>query len=185
MLLCYDNGKEYSIDLLGAICLMVCAWKQVEPALIRRCFEHAGFSSESTVDADADYPCATLDEEGAEYCDRINALCAEEGESNTVGFAEYLNFESEEQTGNSDLESEITAVMNKRDDSDDSDDDTDEPPRAPALGEVIGSLNVIRSFVECHGGSTEMFHLVGQLESMTFGAANYRTRQTSISDYFQ
>lgn len=31
MLLCYDNGKEYSIDLLGAICLMVYAWKQVEP----------------------------------------------------------------------------------------------------------------------------------------------------------
>lgn len=153
--------------------------------LIRRCFEHAGFSSESTVDADADHPCTTtLDEEGAEYCDRINALCAED-ESNAVGFAEYINIESEEQTGYSDLESEITAGTNMRDDSDDSDDDTDEPPRAPALGEVIGSLNVIRSFVECRGGSSEMFRLFDQLESMTLGAANYRTRQTSISDYFQ
>lgn len=63
-------------------------------------------------------------------------------------------------------------------------DDNDEPPRAPAVGEVIQSLNVVRSFVECNGGDSEMLRLVSLLKNMTVGAANYRTRQSHIDDYF-
>lgn len=79
----------------------------------------------------------------------------------------------------SDLESEVTADATMHNDSD----YADEPSRAPALGEVIRLLNVIRSFVECHGRSSQMLRLVGQPENMTLGATNYRMRQTSISDY--
>ncbi|CAN7994845.1 unnamed protein product [Ixodes pacificus] len=93
-------------------------------------------------------------------------------------FTEYLNMEENEQTCYADLEREITDSVTAEIDDD------DEPPWAPALGEVIQSLNVVRSFVECNGGDSEMLRLVSPLENMTFGAANYRTRQSHIDDYF-
>nr|XP_054932244.1 tigger transposable element-derived protein 4-like [Dermacentor andersoni] len=131
MVLCYDNGKECSIDFLGAICHIVYPWKQVEPTLIMRRFEHAAFSKESTVDADACYSSCALDEKGAESCDHINVLCVEDSESGAVDFAEYLNFENGQQVCYSDFKSEATADATMCDDSDD--DDANEASPAPAL----------------------------------------------------
>ncbi|KAL3194660.1 hypothetical protein MRX96_046006 [Rhipicephalus microplus] len=44
ILLSYDNGKKYEIDLLGAVNLMAEAWRQLRPLVIANCFAHAGFS---------------------------------------------------------------------------------------------------------------------------------------------
>ena len=64
-----------SIDLLGAICLIVHIWKQVKGDVIRRYFEHVAFHKQrrgekDTCGAAADI--ARLDDEGEELCARVN-----------------------------------------------------------------------------------------------------------------
>ncbi|KAG0441596.1 hypothetical protein HPB47_015910, partial [Ixodes persulcatus] len=58
--------------------------------------------------------------------------------------------EENEQTCYADLESEITDRETAEIDDD------DEPPRAPALGEVIQSLNVVRSFIIAQGQTSDI-----------------------------
>ncbi|KAL1477446.1 hypothetical protein MTO96_035734 [Rhipicephalus appendiculatus] len=43
MLLAMDSGKTYTIDLLGAIHLLVHSWREVQPATIQNCFARAQF----------------------------------------------------------------------------------------------------------------------------------------------
>nr|XP_050025118.1 tigger transposable element-derived protein 4-like [Dermacentor andersoni] len=161
MLLCFDNGKEYSIDLLGATCVIVHAWRQVEPTLAMRCFEHDGFSKESTVNADTDYSRA-LDEEGAEYCDRINAPCAEIPNPVQLASPSIRTLKKIDKHATQIWSVKLPLMRPMCDHSDNG--GSNKPFRAPALGEVIESLNVIRSFVECYCGNSEMLHVVGQLE---------------------
>ncbi|XP_070395519.1 tigger transposable element-derived protein 4-like [Dermacentor albipictus] len=152
-LLCYDNGKQYSVDLLGAICLIKYAWKQVEGDMIRRCFMHAGFSKQqddSSEDA-SDANC-TLDDEGESLCARMTDFNEENGdESNGLTFVEYLSTELDVQTSYANLEGEIS----DNGPSNEGEGDV-EPTRAPALAAVVESLNVVRSFVECSGGNSEL-----------------------------
>ncbi|KAH6941762.1 hypothetical protein HPB50_023568 [Hyalomma asiaticum] len=43
ILLSYENGKGYEIDLLGAVHLLSSAWQQARAAAIANCFAHTGF----------------------------------------------------------------------------------------------------------------------------------------------
>lgn len=176
MLLCYDNGKEYAIDLLGAIWLIVHAWRQVEATVILRCFEHAGFVKEVATSTDCAVTCP-FDEEGETLC----ALHTEDGECSTIGFSDYSNIESTVPTCYTDLDSEIAARTT--DSATNAEDSDDEPARVPPLAEVINALCVARSFVECNGGEAEMLRLVDRLENMTFSATNYRKRQPRIEEF--
>ena len=54
MLLAYDCGKGYSIDLLGAINLLSRSWKELAARKIANCFAHAGFSRARVLDEPAD-----------------------------------------------------------------------------------------------------------------------------------
>lgn len=182
MLLCYDNGKEYNIDLLGGICLILHAWRQVEATVIRRCFEHAGFVKEEATSAEFAVTAVTcpFDEEGETLCARYEALHADE-ECTPIGFSEYANVECTVQTCYADIDSEIAA---RSTDSASNVDSDDEPSRAPPLADVIDALSVVRSFVECNGGEAEMLRLIDRLENMTFSAGNYRTRQSRMEEFF-
>ncbi|EEC19258.1 hypothetical protein IscW_ISCW013972 [Ixodes scapularis] len=52
--LCLDNEKRYSPDLLSMINMFTVAWKAVKPVSIAHCFKHAGFcASEEPVTDDA------------------------------------------------------------------------------------------------------------------------------------
>ncbi|KAH8018449.1 hypothetical protein HPB51_006395 [Rhipicephalus microplus] len=44
ILLSYDNGKKYEIDLWVEVNLMAVAWRQLCLMAIANCFAHAGFS---------------------------------------------------------------------------------------------------------------------------------------------
>ncbi|KAK8784520.1 hypothetical protein V5799_009115 [Amblyomma americanum] len=182
ILLCYDNSKQYSVDLLGAICLIVYAWKQVEGDMIRRCFMHAGFSKQQDVSPeDASDASCTLDDEGELLCARMTDFDEESGDgSNELTFADYLSAELDAQTSYADLEGEIC------DNGPSSEVEGDvEPARAPALAAVVESLNVVHSFVECSGGNSELLRTVSRLEDAAYGAANYRAKQSRIDDYFK
>ncbi|KAK8772621.1 hypothetical protein V5799_024135 [Amblyomma americanum] len=182
ILLCYDNGKQYSVDLLGAICLIVYAWKQVEGDMIRRCFMHAGFSKQQDDSPeDASDASCTLDDEGELLCARMTDFDEENGGgSNGLTFADYLSAELDVQTSYADLEGEIC------DNGPSSEGEGDvEPARAPALAAVVESLNVVRSFVECSGGNSGLLRTVSRLEDAAYGAANYRAKQSRIDDYFK
>ncbi|KAH7949801.1 hypothetical protein HPB49_015404 [Dermacentor silvarum] len=47
ILLSYENGKGYEIDILGAVHLPMGTCKHVLPLLIANCFNHAGFCREA------------------------------------------------------------------------------------------------------------------------------------------
>lgn len=130
MLLCYDNDNEYAIDLLGAICIAVHAYRQVEATIIRRGFEHAGFVNEVATTADCAVTCP-FDEEGETLCAQYEALHTEDGECCPIGFSDYLNIDSTVPTCYTDLDREIAARTT--DSANNVENSDDEPARAPPL----------------------------------------------------
>ncbi|KAK8779175.1 hypothetical protein V5799_019486 [Amblyomma americanum] len=181
ILLCYDNGKQYSVDLLGAICLTVYAWKQVEGEMIRRSFMRAGFSKQQDDSSeDASDGSCTLNDEGESLCARMTDFDEENsGGDNGLTFADYLSAELDVQTSYADLEGQICKGPSNEGEVD------VEPARTPALAAVVESLNVVRSFVECSGGNSELLRTVSRLEDAAYGAANYCAKQSRIDDYFK
>lgn len=176
VLLCYDSGKQYHIDLLGAICLIAFAWKELESKVIRRCFEHAGFRKQGGEDLDEDCSSSGLDDEGDSMCARIT----DSGDGEGLGFVEYSSVEAGVQTSYADVHEDVVDTGLDGDDGDDN-----EPARAPALASVVDAVNTFRSFVECSGGDSEMLSIVSRFENMALGAANYRNKQSNITDYFK
>lgn len=41
-LMCFDNGKTYSVNLFLTLGMLVDAWKAIQPSTIANCFRHAG-----------------------------------------------------------------------------------------------------------------------------------------------
>ncbi|KAK8782073.1 hypothetical protein V5799_016583 [Amblyomma americanum] len=182
ILLCYDNGKQYSLDLLGAICLIVYAWKWVEGEMIRCCFMHAGFSKQQDDSSkDASVGSCTLDDEGESLCARMTDSDEENGGGGKgLTFADYLSAKLDVQTSYPDLEGEIC----DNGPSNEGEGDV-EPARAPALAAAVESLNVVHSFVECSGSKSELLRILSRLEDAACGAANYCAKQSCIDDYFK
>ncbi|XP_037505778.1 tigger transposable element-derived protein 4-like [Rhipicephalus sanguineus] len=44
MVLCYDSGKSYAVDLRSAVGMLAESWKAVTQETLRNCFRHAGFT---------------------------------------------------------------------------------------------------------------------------------------------
>lgn len=95
-----------------------------------------------------------------------------------LGFAEFSNVEAGVQTLYADVYEEIAGLV-----GDEGDDN--EPTRARALAAVVDVMNTFCSFVVCGSGDCEMLSVLRRLENMALGAANYRTKQSNITDYFK
>lgn len=177
ILLCYDNGKQYSVDILGAICLIVYASKELKATTIRCCFKHAEFRKQHREDLDDACSSCCLDDEGDSMCARITDSRKED--DGRLGFAKYSNVEAHVQTMYADVEDEITDSVPVADDSNDN-----EFTQAPTLVAVIDSVTIVHSFIECSGGDFDMLRVMIQLENMPLGVANYRAKLSRIRDYF-
>ncbi|KAL3245004.1 hypothetical protein MRX96_018400 [Rhipicephalus microplus] len=164
VLLCYDNGKQYHIDLLGAKCLIAFAWMELEQKVIKRCFEHAGFCKQGGEDLDEDGSSSSLDDDGESMCARITDSSDGEG----LGFVEYSSVEAGVQRSYANVHEDVTESEQVGDDGDDN-----EPDRAPDLALVVDAVNTSRSFVLCSSGDSEMLSIVSRFENMALGVANY------------
>lgn len=55
MLVCMNSGKQYEVDLLGAVDILAHAWKEVKETTVYNCFCHEGFLvSRAAVTVDAE-----------------------------------------------------------------------------------------------------------------------------------
>ncbi|KAH8027407.1 hypothetical protein HPB51_005245 [Rhipicephalus microplus] len=88
VLLCYDDRKQYHIDLFGAICLIAFAWKELKPKVIKSCFERATFHKQGGEDLNEDCSSSSLHDEEDSMCAHIT----DSGEG--LGFVEYSSVEA-------------------------------------------------------------------------------------------
>ncbi|XP_064474064.1 tigger transposable element-derived protein 4-like [Ornithodoros turicata] len=187
MLLCYENGKDYEIDLLGAISLMAYSWKLLKSSVIEQCFRHAGFFSPDTA-LDSTEGVTSTDTGEDDDVSRLweqTTMQSPDGAANSEDFEsfdDYVRLDEKEETCATTTAEDI--ILSATDVNSGNDDGGDEPPRVPSFSEVLGAVGIVRGFVEANGAHSDMMDLLARLERTVTSEGSFRTRQTKISDFF-
>lgn len=180
ILLSYETGKGYEVDLLGAVHLIEHSWKQVMSVSIASCFRHAGFSrTPSPPETQATPEFNDCDE----LCEEVRRLtgCADNEVDGDVNFEEYALYERDVPvTGDMTDAEVIQAALGNVDDEEEG----DEPPREiPTSAETRNLLRLLRNKVECSGGEERLMRSLKVLEDALL-APNVNAKQTDIATFF-
>ncbi|KAH8040883.1 hypothetical protein HPB51_013053 [Rhipicephalus microplus] len=179
ILLSYDNGKKYEIDLLGAVNLMAEAWRQLRPLAIAHCFAHAGFSRASeSIEEDIGAEFSGCDE----LCNEMRKAtgCVSDTEDGEIAFEEYALYEADVPvTGMLSDDDIVEMAVNDADDHA----DEEEPREVRTTTETRNMLCLLRNKVECSGGDQRLMRCVEQLENAFLGP-NAKAKQASITQFF-
>nr|XP_050032048.1 tigger transposable element-derived protein 6-like [Dermacentor andersoni] len=139
MVLAMDSNKTYSIDLLGAIDLLIHSWMQVLPATMQNCFTQAKFvvheGGSDKVDEDTEHCVSLLAEileQQGDAAEQVNVETFRDVDDEVVTLPEFSD-------GN------IVADIAPRPASSKSDDDDGdvEVDNCPSLSDVVHALSIM------------------------------------------
>uniref|UniRef100_A0A2R5LAU9 Putative tick transposon n=1 Tax=Ornithodoros turicata TaxID=34597 RepID=A0A2R5LAU9_9ACAR len=125
MLLAMENGKTYSIDLLGAIHLLAFSWAQVESTTVQNCFRHAKFVCADNNSAAAN----TVEVEDSSCDDLLSEILERQGSAESVSFGAFRDVDNDVATSPGWSDADIIAAVAPTvppEDSQADDDDTEE-----------------------------------------------------------
>lgn len=178
VLLAFEDGKMYEIDLLGAVHLINEAWQQVHQASIMNCFVHAGFSSSTAVPEPAD-EFSGCDE----LCNDVMRLaCCGESGSEDLNFEDYALYDGDVPVSGEMSDTEIVESALGSDVPEAHVED-EQPREVPTSSETRRMLGLLRNKVEYSGGQERLMRCIKVLED-AFLLPDVKAKQTAITEFF-
>lgn len=188
ILLCLDNDKSYSVDLLGAIHILAAVWNSVKSQTIANCFRKCGFAEPSATEGSGDPQLHSAEDEN-----RLSSYdCAALPEG--VTFQSYVSVDDGVETSGPLTDADIIdAVCSSRlepeDCADLSDEDTDdtcqEPVPLPCASDVASALDTTARYFSGEENADAALELVQKLQAMLTESRFRKRVQLRITDYFQ
>lgn len=156
------GGGVYSVDVLGALHLIVSAWNNVPPETIRNCFHHAGFSMSNLevepVDDAPEMPEGSHTWKEFLDCDTNISVCHD--------------------SSLQDLVNEISIQCS-------SDEEEEEEARVVTFAETWKGGDMLQSFLQQHSAPTDMLFTTEKVMDYVGNEQVGGACQTTLDDFFK
>ncbi|XP_041374215.1 uncharacterized protein LOC121387256 [Gigantopelta aegis] len=181
---CVEDGKLQVLNLRQALRFVKQAWGEVTCVTIRNCYRHVNIlpssETEAQDDEDDDMPLSEL----LELLNAYNESGADNDQSSASTAEQYVDVDSQEETGQSLSNDDILDIVCDSKDADNpSDDDDNEPAPVPAPSAKEAKTNIeslVRYFETM--GDEKNLELVLRMQNSF--APNCSIRQQAITKYF-